>query len=312
MPADAGRPAPIGERPNPRDRSTDQDRAPVDRSRPEADGHPRRRSAARQRSGRDGADPSASTPAVTWLRGSGSCRARTPAAARNGSADHQAGRPLSATAAVRRRHGRDPLRRAAWHPPAVAGAVAGTPPTKVATVRSANKIARIAWAIMTSGERYREPDPAPPDDQARAPTDLEGRTTAAADRPVDTEGQENPLSPLRLQARDIGRDPSSRKALWPAAMCAASTGRTHGRTDQRCAVQLNPCQRSAVHTWRFANDAVVMRAFITVIQHRSVTPPQMASKPIQLRATFRMAIWRRVIRLNAEFTRSIFALTHRL
>jgi transposase len=33
-------------------------------------------------------------------------------------------------------------------------------PTKVATVALANKIARIAWAIMTSGESYREPEPA--------------------------------------------------------------------------------------------------------------------------------------------------------
>jgi transposase len=33
-------------------------------------------------------------------------------------------------------------------------------PTKVATVALANKIARIAWAIMTSDESYREPEPA--------------------------------------------------------------------------------------------------------------------------------------------------------
>jgi transposase len=31
-------------------------------------------------------------------------------------------------------------------------------PTKVATVDLANKIARTAWAIMTSGESYREPE----------------------------------------------------------------------------------------------------------------------------------------------------------
>ena len=35
-----------------------------------------------------------------------------------------------------------------------------TRPTKVATVALANKIARIAWAIMISGESYREPEPA--------------------------------------------------------------------------------------------------------------------------------------------------------
>ncbi|MGH8515087.1 MAG: hypothetical protein ACREV8_14335 [Gammaproteobacteria bacterium] len=30
-------------------------------------------------------------------------------------------------------------------------------PTKVAAVALANKTARIIWAIMTTGERYREP-----------------------------------------------------------------------------------------------------------------------------------------------------------
>jgi hypothetical protein len=35
-----------------------------------------------------------------------------------------------------------------------------------------------------------------------------------------------------LRARVFGRDPIPRRALWPAAHGAASTGRTHGRTDQ--------------------------------------------------------------------------------
>ena len=32
-------------------------------------------------------------------------------------------------------------------------------PTKVAAIALANKIARIAWALMTKGTRYREPMP---------------------------------------------------------------------------------------------------------------------------------------------------------
>ena len=32
-------------------------------------------------------------------------------------------------------------------------------PTKIAAIALANKIARIAWALMISGTRYREPAP---------------------------------------------------------------------------------------------------------------------------------------------------------
>jgi transposase len=36
-------------------------------------------------------------------------------------------------------------------------ALLARPPTKVAVIALANKIARMAWAMMARGERYREP-----------------------------------------------------------------------------------------------------------------------------------------------------------
>jgi hypothetical protein len=33
----------------------------------------------------------------------------------------------------------------------------------------------------------------------------------------------------------------------------ASTGRTHGRTDQCCEREKNPCQLGVVHTWHFSD-----------------------------------------------------------
>jgi hypothetical protein len=51
----------------------------------------------------------------------------------------------------------------------------------------------------------------------------------------------------------FGRDLSPRKALWPALMGAASTGRTHGSTDQaEASIKEKLCQGRAVHTWRLA------------------------------------------------------------
>ena len=60
-------------------------------------------------------------------------------------------------------------------------------PTKAAAVALANKMTRMVWAIMTSGEAYREPVP-------RGDPALR-----------------------RLRARHFDRDHASRKALWPAA-----------------------------------------------------------------------------------------------
>jgi transposase len=55
-------------------------------------------------------------------------------------------------------HGRHPLCAVARHGEApMVGTVDGRRPTKVAAVSLANKIARMAWAIMAHGERYKEP-----------------------------------------------------------------------------------------------------------------------------------------------------------
>ena len=50
----------------------------------------------------------------------------------------------------------DPLCRAAWNTQALAYSVDAAALDKVAAVALANKTARMIWALMTSGERYRE------------------------------------------------------------------------------------------------------------------------------------------------------------
>jgi hypothetical protein len=59
--------------------------------------------------------------------------------------------------------------------------------------------------------------------------------------------QENPYRPSTSSAR-FWSGPDTRMALWPAALCAAQTDRTHGRINPRCVGTQNPCQWRAVHT----------------------------------------------------------------
>ena len=66
-------------------------------------------------------------------------------------------------------------------------------------------------------------------------------------------GTGKPSIASALRAREIGRDPIQRKALWPAAdVCRINRSNTW---PHRPALQnhSNPsCQRGAVHTWREA------------------------------------------------------------
>jgi hypothetical protein len=59
-----------------------------------------------------------------------------------------------------------------------------------------------------------------------------------------------PICAIALRARVIGRTRSSGRHYGQRPLRAASTGRTHGRTDRRTEHQKYPCQRRAVHTWR--------------------------------------------------------------
>jgi dihydropteroate synthase len=56
-----------------------------------------------------------------------------------------------------RRDGRYPICAAAWHAAALACAYHGARPIKVAAVALANKIARMAWAMMVRAEPFKEP-----------------------------------------------------------------------------------------------------------------------------------------------------------
>src|SRR5512144_1068423 len=70
---------------------------------------------------------------------------------------HQAGQSLLAMAAGRRRHGRHSLCAPARPKRAWLTRRMARRPAKVAAVALANKIARMAWAIMARGERFTEP-----------------------------------------------------------------------------------------------------------------------------------------------------------
>jgi transposase len=158
LPDDAGRPIAAGEHPDCRDGPPDHGERTGDRCRPEADGHPGRRTASRQcpdrhhsgsarlRSGRN---------LAAWIgmvpkQNSSSGKERLGGIAKQGNRYLRQMLVVGALAVIRyaERHGT----RRPWlvH-------LMTRRPAKVAAVALANKMARMVWAILTSGQPYREP-----------------------------------------------------------------------------------------------------------------------------------------------------------
>jgi hypothetical protein len=70
---------------------------------------------------------------------------------------HQSRQRLSAADGHGRGDGGDPLRPAQQCTPALARPAHGSPPNEVPAIALVNKTARTVWALMSSGERYRDP-----------------------------------------------------------------------------------------------------------------------------------------------------------
>jgi len=101
--------------------------------------------------------------------------------------------------------------------------------------------------------------------------------------------------------RECDRDPRRANGITASGTCAAPTGRTHGRTNQRCEATVQACQRRAVHTWVAdftyiwtAEGWLYVAAVIDLFSRRVVGWSMSATMTAQLVTdAMMMAIWRR-------------------